>query len=873
MVGCSEIDSMMSGFSEKRITLSVQMPTEDNTRVSLTQAENSKDLIARWQEDDEVQVFFRQDNNVYEGGKVKVTGISQDGKSASLNLDLPGMINQTKPFFIYCFTGIDGQVRDVDNGVWYPYCRMDVTRSLKTKFKAPMFAQVDVPSAFSDGDFNGGAGGGGNSWENGGSSQEGAGGGGGGSWGAVNFAAHFKHIGTYEVLHLKNTSTKKVSVVHCGFETKLPWYQDYAGVDLVDSYDYTKLPSEWDGDNESPALEIPAGTEGVFLSSYMPSGFKVEDAQLVTRIDGVVVKSSNKKSSNVSIQRRHAYHMYATWDGKELKLDQGDALWGELQLSTYSVQIPVGGDVEIQILNGSMQQANLKFDIPDDVVTEPSFTGNASFKLHANKVGHTTVTVTDNVEMLRAIIEIQVADNVSDIPADVVDLDLPSGILWASYNVGATKPEEYGGHYAYGEVEEKEVYNWNTYLYCDGSKETLRELGDICGTQYDVAQVKWGGNWRMPTLEDINELFKNTNNWCGHLNEVFGMFFEGKNGNSIFLPAAGLYVDDIFYNKGYSGEYWQVGSFWSSVFGDVSSGSLWFAASGINGMSGRDECYGLSVRPVRVNGLNYPKISLSAKEVYVDVGAETSFDVLSGSGRYAIINEFADKVDVKVEQSTNGTWVVRVKGNSEGLASVTIRDVMTCKLASFKVRVTKVINSTPSVAVDLGLSVKWASYNIGATKPEEPGGYYSWGEMDIKNLYNSNNYEYYDSSNKVFRNIGSNICGTQYDIAHVKWGGGWRLPTLDEIKELNEKCTFVWSVKGGTLGCSVIGPNGNSIFLPISPDFDDDPHTGNYWTGTIGDSERSAYAFRFYKTSNDGMNTYIGSYVRYSSYSVRPVTK
>lgn len=369
MMGCSEMDSLMGERSEKRISLTMQMPTDEKTRVSLTEASDTKDLIARWQEDDEVQVFIRQDDNVYEGGKVKVTSISQDGKSAALNLDLPGMINQTKPFVIYCFTGIDGQVRDVDNGIWYPYCRMNVTRSLKTKFKAPMFAQIDVPSAFSDGDFNGGAGGGGSSWENGGSSQDGAGGGGGGSWGVPNFTARFKHIGTYEVLHLKNTSTKKVSVVHCGFETKLPWYQDYAGVDLVDSYDYTKLPSEWDGDNESPALEIPAGTEGVFLSSYMPSGFKVEDAQLVTRIDGSVVKSLNKKSSNVTIQRRHAYHMYATWDGKELKFEDGEITLQEgkhILISPNSVefgQVAVGLSKATQFSVRNIGTERVKFTI------------------------------------------------------------------------------------------------------------------------------------------------------------------------------------------------------------------------------------------------------------------------------------------------------------------------------------------------------------------------------------------------------------------------------------------------------------------------------------------------------------------------------
>lgn len=115
---------------------------------------------------------------------------------------------------------------------------------------------------------------------------------------------------------------------------------------------------------------------------------------------------------------------------------------------------------------------------------------------------------------------------------------------------------------------------------------------------------------------------------------------------------------------------------------------------------------------------------------------------------------------------------------------------------------------------DLGLSVLWAPCNVGATFPEEYGGYYAWGETEEKSSYTMENYEHCDNGN--YYNIGSNISGTSYDVAHVKWGSGWRMPTLDEIKELCNKCSWVWITVNGVAGWEVTGPNGNSIFIPAA---------------------------------------------------------
>ena len=141
-----------------------------------------------------------------------------------------------------------------------------------------------------------------------------------------------------------------------------------------------------------------------------------------------------------------------------------------------------------------------------------------------------------------------------------IDLGLPSGTKWACSNVGANKPEEYGGYYAWGETEEKSYYDWSTYIHCDGSSGTFHDLGsDISGTEYDVAHVKWGGKWCMPTTAEQRELLNNCTSEWTTLNGVNGRKFISKiNGNSIFLPAAGYrWLGGLYY----AGE----GGYWSST--------------------------------------------------------------------------------------------------------------------------------------------------------------------------------------------------------------------------------------------------------------------------------------------------------------------
>ena len=165
--------------------------------------------------------------------------------------------------------------------------------------------------------------------------------------------------------------------------------------------------------------------------------------------------------------------------------------------------------------------------------------------------------------------------------------------------MGADKPEAYGGYYAWGETSEKDYYDWSTYIHCDGSYDTCRNLGsDIACTQYDVAHVKWGGNWQMPSYDQNKELIENCNHEWTTMNGVNGRKFTSKkNGGTIFLPAAGYRWRDFL---GSAGSY---GYYWSSTQHPSSSDnaySLYFYSGGADwGYSNRD--IGRSVRPVSSN--------------------------------------------------------------------------------------------------------------------------------------------------------------------------------------------------------------------------------------------------------------------------------
>lgn len=159
-------------------------------------------------------------------------------------------------------------------------------------------------------------------------------------------------------------------------------------------------------------------------------------------------------------------------------------------------------------------------------------------------------------------------------------------------------------------------------------------------------------------------------------------------------------------------------------------------------------------------------------------------------------------------------------------------------------------------AVDLGLSVKWASCNLGAKKSEESGSYYAWGETEKKADYNATNsatYSYSLSELKSRKVINSNnVLLPTKDAVTITLGKEWRMPTKEEAEELIKKCEWEWVMKNGVKGYKVTGSNGKFIFLPakgyfFGPQIYDTDETGNYWTSTGYDNGNFAYTLDFSK--------------------------
>lgn len=130
--------------------------------------------------------------------------------------------------------------------------------------------------------------------------------------------------------------------------------------------------------------------------------------------------------------------------------------------------------------------------------------------------------------------------------------------------------------------------------------------------------------------------------------------------------------------------------------------------------------------------------------------------------------------------------------------------------------------------VDLGLSVKWAGWNIGASAPEEYGGYYAWGETEEKEEYTMATYKWCNGTENTLTkycndaaygcNDGKKVLDPEDDVATVKWGSDWRMPTKKEMDEILKKCKWEGTSYKGVNGFKVTGPNGRSVFFPFAGD-------------------------------------------------------
>ena len=197
---------------------------------------------------------------------------------------------------------------------------------------------------------------------------------------------------------------------------------------------------------------------------------------------------------------------------------------------------------------------------------------------------------------------------------EYVDLGLPSGTLWATKNIGANKPEEYGDYFAWGETKPKKEYTWETYKWCNGTSDYMTKYNnnETYGTvdnkseldlEDDAAYVNRGNSWRMPSNEQFEELVRNCNWTRTRYKGVYGYMIKGKNGKSIFLPSGGK-GDDTEQERKSSGFgfYWTRNAptkQWWNINPEGMAYLYWLYVNNGIGENIFSRFRGLNIRPVR----------------------------------------------------------------------------------------------------------------------------------------------------------------------------------------------------------------------------------------------------------------------------------
>ena len=421
-------------------------------------------------------------------------------------------------------------------------------------------------------------------------------------------------------------------------------------------------------------------------------------------------------------------------------------------------------------------------------------------------------------------------------------VDLGLSVLWADCNLGASTPSEYGSYYAWGETEPKPFYSWDNYHNYepprDEATDVYEDLADPMGMlgyhrsrEYvplklqpanDAATVLLGAEWRMPTNDEFNELFANCDYDTVTVNGVIGLRYSSKiagyEDRSIFIPYGG-YMDGTEIVGEYLG-FWTWTSEADNRWDGDSSAILVSTSNTINpAYFFRDEerrndigiipCQaqhwryrGLNIRPVREYDSDSMKsFELSTDKLNLDFGEIVKVNaVIRPSGRQ-VENGY-------VQWSTSSDQVAECKDGKVtaiGVGSC----VITAEYNGQKAQMTVNVTMPELIPVDLGLSVKWASANMGASSPRKAGAYIAWGETSPKaGLYLYDNY----------KKIWTDKLEPESDAVMVRIGGGWRMPDADDLWELKNKCTWQFIETKDSCGyiitSNVPGYEGRSIFLP-----------------------------------------------------------
>ena len=413
---------------------------------------------------------------------------------------------------------------------------------------------------------------------------------------------------------------------------------------------------------------------------------------------------------------------------------------------------------------------------------------------------------------------------------DYVDLGL--SVNWARVNLGATTPDEYGYYFQWAgttDVSSTNVSQSNCPYYNGSSwdKYASKYQERFLEPMDDAAHVILGDNWRIPTSDEWAELTQFCTWTWYQLNGIYGYKIQsdiiGYSDNWIFIPAAGRRSGSSFSYVGETCCYWS-----SMLYGEspAYAGDIYHKPSyNLSPNKIAYRYYGQSIRPVLSAGRQNTIIN-SPSKVQINIADNYDLGLSCSANSGATLHYTSLNPDIAtIDQSG------LVSGISAGVATITIEASSTSsyKYASKTLLVTVSSLSFPSDDyIDLGLSVKWARCNLGATSPEEYGGLYQWaGVTNIKNTTESLSMPYQtlhlikyntqDYNGLVDNKTTLDACD---DPAAVTMGGRWRMPTEAEAEELINNCSFyqttINSIKGIKVTSKKPGYTDKWIFLPAA---------------------------------------------------------
>lgn len=423
--------------------------------------------------------------------------------------------------------------------------------------------------------------------------------------------------------------------------------------------------------------------------------------------------------------------------------------------------------------------------------------------------------------MIRNIVNFFRNTFTEDTAHEYVNLGLPSGTKWATCNLGAANPNDYGNYYAWAETEPKKYYGWSSYRWKSHSvsgRATTHyyDYGINMQLSDDAANANWGYDWGIPSEAQWMELEK----YCKWLWDSRGYKIIGPNGNSIFLPAAGEYCDNELKYTDTKGAYW-------------SSSKLYY----------RSHSESIGAKSLRFNIDNH--------WIYNGVGPlfDCNMDCLLDSCIGRSIRPVC--WDASTQEKATNENIVMTKATGS-------------------------INGHEYVDLGLPSEILWATCNVGAISPKYFGKYYAWGEITTKKEYSEQAYKY--------SGFPSNL-PTSADVATVMWGAGWKIPTKENWEELKNNCEWsicsggykILGPNGNIIylplagGCYYsdiknVGSFGNYMSSSLCAD-----KTGEVWCFSLDLGEWYLKEAKFTRPDNNIESFYLRTSYRYYGYSVRPV--